>query len=75
MDSKHSYRKGQPVWWKCADAKNRPTWMSKGRTEQACEIKDVDFELEQAAIVLLNDDRKTECYIVPLDSIRPRTFS
>ena len=72
MDSTPSYHKGHLVWWNCAAYNRKPAWIPKGRKEQACVVKAVDLELEQAAIVVFNEERKEEVYMVPLNSIRPR---
>ena len=62
-------RKGQD---RNAAYNRKPAWIPKGRKEQACVVKAVDLELEQAAIVVFNEERKEEVYMVPLNSIRPR---
>lgn len=62
------FHKKQPIWWRVGS--NRPDWIPKQRIEQAGEIKDIDGDF--AAIVILNESRREECYMVPITAIRAR---
>lgn len=64
------FYKRQPVWWRVGS--NRPTWIPKKRIDQAAEIKDIDGDF--AVIIVLNEARKEECYIVPTTAIRARVI-
>ena len=64
------FHKKQAVWWRVGS--NRPDWISKQRLEQAAEIKDIDGDF--AVIIVLNESRKEECYMVPLTAIRARGY-
>ena len=64
------FHKKQAVWWRVGP--NRPQWIPKQRLEQAAEIKDIDGDF--AVITVLNESRKEECYMVPVNAIRARGY-
>jgi hypothetical protein len=61
------------VWWSLTRTKRRPTWCPKTREDQAGEI--IDIEGDNAVIGILNEDRKIETYIVPIDQLRNREIT
>ena len=65
------FRRHQPVWWRVGP--NRPHWIPKKRIEQAAEIKDIDGDM--IMITVLNESRKEESYIVPVEAIRARGYN
>lgn len=65
------FHKKQAVWWRVSPT-NKPPWIPKQRTEQAAEIKDIDGDF--AVITVLNEARREECYMVPLNAIRARGY-
>jgi hypothetical protein len=65
-----AFHKRQPVWWRVGS--NRPEWISKQRIDQAAEIKDIDGDF--AVIAILNEERKEECYMVPVTALRARSY-
>jgi hypothetical protein len=68
-----SFRRGTRVWWSLARTKRRPAFAPKTREDQAGEI--IDVEGETAVIGILNEDRKVETYIVPMDQLRHRDIT
>jgi len=64
------FHKRQAVWWRVGS--NRPAWIPKQRLDQAAEIKDIDGDF--AVVVVLNESRKEECYIVPTTALRARVI-
>ncbi|MFA5745727.1 MAG: hypothetical protein WC932_02580 [archaeon] len=65
------FHKKQPIWWRVGP--NRPCWIPKNRLEQAGEIKDIDGEF--AMIIVWNESRKEESYVVPIETIRARGYN
>jgi len=66
-----SFHKRQPVWWKVGT--NRPHWIPEKRMEQAAEIKDIDGDL--IMIIVWNESRAEETYVVPVETIRVRGYN
>jgi hypothetical protein len=64
------FHKKQPIWWRVGP--NRPYWIPKNRVDQAAEIKDIDGDF--VMITVLNESRKEESYVVPIETIRARGY-
>jgi len=62
------FRKGSRVWWNLKLAGKKPPWVPKTRENQAAEVMDVDGDT--AVIGLLNENRKIETYMVPINQLR-----
>jgi hypothetical protein len=70
----HRYHKDDPIWWNIAISKSRPSWITKGRDQEACWVKEVNYEAGLASIYVMTEERKYEQYVVPLEQIRPRVL-
>jgi hypothetical protein len=68
-----SFRKNEKVWWNLKLTKRRPAFAPKTREDQAGEI--IDIEGDNAVIGILNEDRKIETYIVPIEQLRHREIT
>lgn len=75
MTDEPIFHKNQPIWWHIAISRTpRPSWISKGREWQAGVIRDADAETKTAVIMIMNEERKLEGYIVPFSQLKPRVI-
>ena len=54
-------------------ARKKPPWVVKTREDQAGEVMDVEGDV--AAVGILNENRKMETYMVPVDQLRHREIT
>ena len=67
------FKKGSRVWWNLKMARKKPPWVVKTREDQAGEVMDVEGNI--AAVAILNENRKMETYMVPVDQLRHREIT
>ena len=73
MSEQARFKKNAKVWWSLTKAKKIPGWIPKQREDQAGEV--IDAEGDTAVIGVLNENRKVETYIVPMDQLRHRDIA
>ena len=67
-------RRGQPIWWNIAASRvPRPAYIPKSRDQQAGWVRELDGN--NAAIDVMNEERKMETFIVPVDQLRARAIT
>jgi len=75
MTDEPTFHKNQPIWWNVAASRiPRPQWIPEKREWEACWIHDVDNETKTAVIMIMNESRKMEGYIVPFRQLKPRVI-